>query len=178
MSALPRLANDDEISLANLPLSINIYAKQSLKVVKCSLRQLPTLTARKPKEIYFLRNFTFAFRFGGWNKFWTSRNCKQNVNSAAAVRNHSCCSGTARYSWILTSRWKFVFEIWWKMFFATSRDSVINHPSETWLLRRLPHSNDWEWLILLTLFKVFTRWRITPSGRKHVCAKILRLIIN
>lgn len=60
-----------------------------------------------------------------------------------------------------------LFEIWWKMFSrATSRDSVINHPSESWLLRRLPYSNDWEWLILLTLFKVFTRWRITPSGRK------------
>lgn len=61
---LPRLANDDEISLANLPLSINIYAKQSLKVVKCSLRRLPTLTTRETRQRQgnlFLTQFHFRF---------------------------------------------------------------------------------------------------------------------
>lgn len=71
--------------LANLPRSINIYAKPSLDcqgVHSNSLQPLqPRSEAKAGRNIYFLRNFTFASRFWGWNKFWTRRNCKQNVNS-------------------------------------------------------------------------------------------------
>lgn len=70
--------------LANLPLSINIYAKQSQdcqSVRSDSFQPLKPSNWRKGWKIYFLRNFAFASRFRGWNKFWTHENCKQNVNS-------------------------------------------------------------------------------------------------